>query len=213
MNGDREKVNETIEHMINHFNKYMTKMSDRLKINSLFNEFEDKARNDLISLVKLSNTRYKGVKSGNSLDNVVQKQLPNYRQIINSAITDDFYLTEEIFQEKKKFKKMNNRAENSEIAILRQTIKENVKSLNMEENGQNIYEAVGEHKAANIKFLERLKKIKSPTMQELNTLNNTNLTRRKDKVNQMTIGKAEMTIISESDNLDSKTDRINKCKF
>jgi hypothetical protein len=210
MNGDREKVNETIELMINHFNKYMNNMSDRLKINSLFNEFEDKARNDLISLVKLSNARYKGVKSGNSLDNVVEKQLSNYRQIINSGITDEFYLTDEIFQEKRKFKKMNSRAENSEIALLRHTIKENVKSLNLEENGQNIYEGGGEHRSANLKFLERLKKIKSPTMRELN---NVYLTRRKDGANLQPLGKVEMTTISEPDNVDGKTDRITKCKI
>ena len=210
MSGDREKVNETIEYMIKYFNKYMSNMNDRLKINSLFNEFEDKARNDLISLVKLSNTRYKGVKSGNSLDNVVQKQMPAYRQIINSAITDEFYLTDDVFQEKKKFGKMNNKAENTEIGLLRHLIKENVKSLSSEENGQNLYEAGGEHKLANMKFLERLKKIISPTMQQLN---NNSIKGRKDKTNQLALGKTEMSLVSEAENADSNIDRINQCKI
>ncbi len=210
MSGDREKVNETIEYMIKYFNKYMSNMNDRLKINSLFNEFEDTARNDLISLVKLSNTRYKGVKSGNSLDNVVQKQMPAYRQIINSAITDEFYLTDDVFQEKKKFGKMNNKAENTEIGLLRHLIKENVKSLSSEENGQNLYVAGGEHKLANMKFLERLKKIISPTMQQLN---NNSIKGRKDKTNQLALGKTEMSLVSEAENADSNIDRINQCKI
>lgn len=208
MSGDKEKVNETIELMIKYFNKYISNMNDRLKINSLFNDFEDTARNDLINLVKLSNTRYKGVKSGNSLNNVIQKQIPFYQQIINSAVKDDFYLTDEIFQEKKKFRKMNNRAENAEIAILRQIIKENVKSMNSEDNGLNLYETGGEHKAANLRIYERLKNIKSPTVEQLNNRTNT---RRKDKTSQLASGISDLSYTSESENCNSNTDRINHC--
>lgn len=48
---DREMANIIIEQLVKNFDQYMKSFRDRLKINSLFNEFEDKARDDLISLV------------------------------------------------------------------------------------------------------------------------------------------------------------------
>jgi hypothetical protein len=169
MHSEQEKVNEIIEELVKNFDEYMHNVNDRLKINSLFNEFEDKSRNDLMSLVKLSNTRYKSVKSGNTLQNVIGKQLPVYHQIVNSALNDQFYQANDIFQEKKKFRKMNNRQKNSEIQSLRANIKENTKCLSLEENGGNLYEGGGEkYKAANLRFMERLSKVKSPTMEEIN---------------------------------------------
>jgi hypothetical protein len=181
MHSEQEKVNEIIEELVKNFDEYIVNVGDRLKINSLFNEFEDKARNDLMSLVKLSNTRYKSVKSGNTLQNVITKQLPVYHQIVNSALNDQFYQANDIFSEKKKFRKMNNKQKNHEIQSLRSNIKENTKCLSLEENGGNLYEGGGEkYKAANLRFMERLSKIKSPTMEEINYNQSRNRMTRKE---------------------------------
>ena len=47
----KEKKNEIIEKLIKHFDGYIGKFIDRLKINSIFNVFEERVREDLNTLV------------------------------------------------------------------------------------------------------------------------------------------------------------------
>ncbi len=157
--SEKEKINETISSLIKNFDQYRDAFNTRLKINLILNEFEDKASGDLKSFLKLSNTRYKGVKSGNSIASLITKQKPMLNQLIKKVTNDEFYQTEDIHIEKQKFTKMNNIAKNLEINQLRQKIKDNAKKL--EDDGCEIYEAEGEHKAENIKFLNKLRDVKS----------------------------------------------------
>jgi len=46
-----EKKNEIIEKLIKHFDGYINNFKDRLKINSIFNIFENRIREDLDTLV------------------------------------------------------------------------------------------------------------------------------------------------------------------
>ena len=46
-----EKKNEIIEKLIKHFDGYINKFKDRLKITTIFNVFEGRIREDLNSLV------------------------------------------------------------------------------------------------------------------------------------------------------------------
>jgi hypothetical protein len=46
-----EKKNEIIERLIKHFDGYISKFKDRLKINSIFNIFEGRIKEDLNTLV------------------------------------------------------------------------------------------------------------------------------------------------------------------
>ena len=64
---------DLISKLVKHFNSYMSGFSDKRKVNLIFNEFDDRARTDLVSLIKLSNERFKSVKSGNSIESVLDK--------------------------------------------------------------------------------------------------------------------------------------------
>jgi len=218
MIDDNEKVNEKIEELIKHFENYIGSMNNRLKINSLFNEFEDKAREDLISLVKLSNTRYKGVKSGNSIQSVLEKQSQSYRSIIANAFKDGFYKTNDIYNEKQKFKNMSNKSMNHQIYTLRNKIKENTKSFNTDDGG-NPYEQGGKYREANLKFLKRMKEVKSPTREEMtsskwgkNIINNKK--RSMPKSISQKVEKSLRTTETEflSEERENKVD-IRKCKL
>ncbi len=46
-----EKKNEIIEKLIKHFDHYTKNFKEKLKVNSLFNDLEDKVREDLLNLV------------------------------------------------------------------------------------------------------------------------------------------------------------------
>ena len=134
MFGEKEMANEIINSLVRNFEIYMKNFSDRLKINNVFNEFENKARDDLMNLVKLSNIRYKSVKSGNSLESVLKKQTPVYAQIINNVLAEDLYKSPDIISEKKKFKNLNNKTTYNELNSLRLKIKETTKVLNADDN-------------------------------------------------------------------------------
>jgi hypothetical protein len=201
---DQEKVNETIHYLIKNFDQYMDNFNTRLKINLIFKEFEEKAHGDLKNLVKLSNLRYKGVKSGNSLQSVLSKQKPIYNQIINKVLNDEFYQSNDIHSEKMKFMKMNNMDKNSQINILRNRIKENAKTLD-DESG-NLYEAEGEHKYANMMFLNKLKQVRSTVGQMIHdeglTKNTSNLSSNRlntKKKRKNSIGSAHDSDIQGSD--------------
>jgi hypothetical protein len=168
MHAEKEKVNEVIDTLVKTFDQYIKNTNDKLKINSLFNEFEDKARNDLMSLVKLSNSRFKSVKCGNTLENVIQKQHPVYQKIAKMSLHDNFYQTNEIFIQKKKFNNMKTKDKNTQIQELRAIIKDNSKTIG--ENFVNIYETGGgeKYRLANLRFADKLSKVRSPTMEEIN---------------------------------------------
>jgi hypothetical protein len=133
MSLDRGNSNEMIKSLITNFNGYIKDMGNRLKINSFFAEFDEKARNDLMKLIKYSNMRYKGVKSGNELKTVIAKQRQQYLQMGAKILADEFYLTDEINNEQKKLRKFDNNLKNNEINVLRKHIKDSTKAMSKEE--------------------------------------------------------------------------------
>lgn len=130
---NKELANEYINHLIEKFSEYLKKFSEKLKTNELFNEFEDKAKSDLMKMVKLSNERYKSVKSGNSLTSILKKHQPIYYKILEGIVDDDFYHNFQFKAEKKKFKNSNTASYTNELANLRVKIKEYSKPINTEE--------------------------------------------------------------------------------
>lgn len=116
-------TNKAIQALVSNFDGYIGNMNDRLKIHAFFNEFDDKARSDLMNLVKISNNRYKCVKSGNNLDTVINKQAQTYRQLANRVLKDEFYTTDDVYNEAKKVKNLRSNRNQKEIAELRMKIK------------------------------------------------------------------------------------------
>ena len=62
-----EKTNDLIPILIDKFTEYSNKLRDRVKINSIFAEFDENARSKLNKFIKMSQARYKGVKSGEDM--------------------------------------------------------------------------------------------------------------------------------------------------
>jgi len=78
--------NQIIDKLIKKFEAYLKFTKEKLKITDLFKGFENSARNDLQTLLyfvlsylinrKLSNDRYKAMKSGGSLNKIMEIQEP-----------------------------------------------------------------------------------------------------------------------------------------
>ena len=76
--------NELIPVLIKKFSEYSNKIKDRIKIDEIFSEFNLNAHNEFNKFIKMSQNRYKSVKSGNTLENVIFK---SYEEL-HSKIVD-----------------------------------------------------------------------------------------------------------------------------
>ena len=126
-------TNELIPQLIDKFSSHANKLRDRVKINSFFAEFNQTARNQLNQFIKMSQNRYKGVKSGNSLENILLHQKPEYTKISNQILSDQFYSTNDIEVENKKLFKKTKKKDNDEINELRNKIKTGAKDFSKAE--------------------------------------------------------------------------------
>jgi hypothetical protein len=114
-----------IDNLININSEYLKHFNLRLKANKFFNEFDHRAREDLMNLIQLSQERYKSVKSGNDLDVILNKQRGNFETILKLAQIDELYNTSAISEEKRKFMKIRNKTRNKELITTRAGIRDN----------------------------------------------------------------------------------------
>ena len=125
--------NELIPVLIKKFSEYSNKIKDRIKIDEIFSEFNLNAHNEFNKFIKMSQNRYKSVKSGNSLENVIFKQKPFYNMLSNMILADQFYNTNEIEKENRKLFKKSSKKENKEITEIRNKILEKIKDYSKSE--------------------------------------------------------------------------------
>ena len=115
-------ANDLIPELLDKLSNYTDKFKDRIKVDSIFNEFDESARGELNKFIKMSQTRYKSVKSGNSLQNLYNNQKSKYEKLTNNILKDIFYNTNEIETENKKLLKKPDKKNNQELIDLRQQI-------------------------------------------------------------------------------------------
>ena len=125
--------NELIPVLIKKFSEYSNKIKDRIKIDEIFSEFNLNAHNEFNKFIKMSQNRYKSVKSGNTLENVIFKQKPFYNMLSNMILADQFYNTNEIEKENRKLFKKSSKKENKEITEIRNKILEKIKDYSKSE--------------------------------------------------------------------------------
>lgn len=129
----QKKTNDLISILISKFNSQTKDMKNRIKINSIFAEFDQKTRNQLNEFIQMSQNRYKGVKSGNELQNIISNQKLIYNKLSDKILNDYFYCTEEIDVENKKLFKKGDIKKNNEINDIREKIKLDAKDYSKHE--------------------------------------------------------------------------------
>lgn len=102
--------------------KYARNIKNRVKIDGIFNEFDDNANQNFKKFIKLSDQRYKSVKSGTSLNHILQNQKPEYNELSGKILSNKFYNNDEIEVESKKLLKKMGIKENQDLILLRKDI-------------------------------------------------------------------------------------------
>ena len=81
-------ANSLIPSLLSLFNDYNDNLKNRLKADHYFLSFDEKSKKTLNKFINLSNDRFKLMKFGGKLNNVILKQRQNY-SIINRDIQND----------------------------------------------------------------------------------------------------------------------------
>ena len=121
--------NKLILNLFEKFSIYTDRFKDRIKIDSIFSELNENTRKKFNEFIELSQSRYKGVKNGKSLESFLLKQKPKYFQLSNNILNDIYFKSNDIdIENKKLFKKINKKNVN-EITKIRNEIISNSKDL------------------------------------------------------------------------------------
>ncbi len=145
----------------------------------------------------MSEQRYKSVKSGNSIQNILLKQKPEANNLSNKILSNNLYIDNDIEKENKKLFKKINKKENQEIYRIRHSIMAKTKNFTANElKRRKQYNNLGSRSAKNLqnepKLDEKSKIFKMDWIHKskfknnlLNIINNNN---NKDinKINQIT---------------------------
>ena len=124
-----KSANDLIPELILKINKYSSKLKDRVKLYSIFREFDTYAHINLQNFIKLSDKRYRSIKSGNNLHNVLSNQKKECTELSNEILTNKLYSDKNIeIEEEHLCKKINNK-DSKELYQIRHDIIEKTKDL------------------------------------------------------------------------------------
>ena len=108
---------------------YANNLKNRIKIDGIFNEFDESANVNFKKFIKLSQQRYKSVKSGTHLNNILNNQKQEIKELFDNILTNKFYNNNEIEKESKKLLKKMGVKENQDLFELRKDIISKTNSL------------------------------------------------------------------------------------
>ena len=108
---------------------YANNLKTRIKIDGIFNEFDESANANFKKFIKLSQQRYKSVKSGTHLNNILNNQKQEIKELSHNILTNKFYNNNEIEKESKKLLKKMGVKENQDLFELRKDIISKTNSL------------------------------------------------------------------------------------
>ena len=123
--SNSKNLNILIPKLINKSNKYTSEIKKRIRINSIFNEFENKSKNEFDFFLQESSNRYKKTRSGASFDSVMKSSLEKYKKEGNKILNDEFFNLN-LNEEKKSIKQLKNGKLLNKIGKIMFSIKDNI---------------------------------------------------------------------------------------
>ena len=115
-------TNILVPRLLDKINHYAKNLKNRVKIDGIFSEFDDSANLNFKKFIKLSDRRYKSVKSGTHLNNILENQRPEYNELSTNILSNKFYNNDEKEIESKKLLKKMGIKENQDLYKLRKDI-------------------------------------------------------------------------------------------
>ena len=185
--ADEKTANDLIPELISKINLYSSKLKDRVKIYSIFREFDTYAHMNFQNFIKMSDKRYRSIKSGNTLKNILHKQQKENNELSTKILSNNMYNDKNIEKEEKKlYKKLNNK-ESKEIYQIRHDIIEKTKDLTKKELERREKYLISAQKSRNMK--NKNEKNKNNIQSNINSIINTNYRASIDSLNKKKLSK------------------------
>lgn len=101
------KANKVLPIIIKKNNQYAKQIKNKIQASGIFFEFDRKASNELMNMVRLSNKRNRDMKTGSLLETVLSKSNDNSAKVSSKIINDPLFININSFREDKKKLKKN----------------------------------------------------------------------------------------------------------
>ena len=148
-----KSINDLIDSLVKSFKDYDESLKNKLRANNLFSSLDENTNKNFNKLINLSDLRYKSVKSGVKLNNILRQQKPKYEDLIEELKNDKLYSTNNLDSEKAKLFKSSVIYKNKEILKIRNKLKNSLRPK------QNIYLIPKKEKTQSKENLSKLKNI------------------------------------------------------
>ena len=172
-------ANDLIPELILKINKYSSKLKERVKLYSIFREFDSYAHMNLQNFIKLSDKRYRSIKSGNTLNNVLINQKKTYNELSNKILTNNLYNDKNIEKEEENLCKKTNNKDIKELYQIRRDIINKTKDLSKKELKRREKYLILVNKSRN----QRINNINQIESHNKNINNNKNIIKNKTAYN------------------------------
>ena len=117
-----KKTNKIIPPLLSLFNEYNYNLRTRLKANSFFLSFDEKSKKTFNKFIILSNERFKLMKYGGNLNQILTKQKMNYNKINNDIKKDILFTSNYPNIERQKLVKSVNIIKSKEIYNMKEKL-------------------------------------------------------------------------------------------
>ena len=115
-------TNILVPKLLDKTSHYANNLKNRIKIDNIFSEFDNSANINFKKFIKLSEQRYKSVKSGTHLNNIINNQKDTIKELSENILSNKFYNNNDIEKESKKLLKKMGVKENQDLFELRKDI-------------------------------------------------------------------------------------------
>ena len=122
-------TNTLVPKLLDKTSLYANNLKNRIKIDGIFSEFDDSANINFKKFIKLSEQRYKSVKSGTHLNNILENQDEEIKELSENILSNKFYNNNDIEKESKKLLKKMGIKENQDLFEIRKDIISKTNSL------------------------------------------------------------------------------------
>lgn len=157
------KANILIPQLITNFTDYNKNLSNRIKVDTLFMSFNEEANKNFNKFVELSNNRYKSIKSGNTLDDILGKQMPTFKKINKEVRLNEVYSTTDLDEDKRRLGKSVNKYKTQQLNLIRDKLKDSLRDFSKAELRlrEKLLKKIMEKRK-----IEEMQKIKKPKINE-----------------------------------------------
>ena len=137
---NKDNINSLMNSLVKSFKDIDKTMKNKIRVNSIFSSLDENTNKNFNKLINLSDLRYKSVKSGIRLNNILSIQKPKYENLIEELKNDKLYSTNDLDSEKKKLFINSFRYKTKEINDIRNKLKaslrlkQHINNYQMKEN-------------------------------------------------------------------------------